>query len=445
MNAMQTVPSNNVGTSPGDSTNECLQVLSRPRFFGDQLLTDEDLSAVIDWAQGHFGLGRYTLGWGALCGLSVRCDLQNSGTVIVGPGYARDRSGHDIIVPCDTSIDVCKYCQPVPPPCAIPGNSGSRNGSGNGGTTVKQGEPSGATLLKAFGGIKAEDACVVDVYLQYSETQTDARHVPKRGCCQSSSGCDYARFKEGYVLVGSGHAAMPALPAPGQEDAQAWLDAYHKWSAPATDLVGRVKALLKEPEQVRALLAAKAKTATRFPWLIDVINSTSANDLQVEKNVAGLLLLLLTDLRFPVLECRCCNPSPAVGLPTADPGVLLARVWLVSSYDTATGLVSCRVIAIDDAPPFRRGFGPRECWPATSGTVNLAGLMWQRYQAGGEVESRLKSLGLTFTVNEAPDWSFDRLADLTADPIVPAGSAIVVNVLDAGDPLGKRVVGIHKS
>jgi hypothetical protein len=445
MNAMQTVPSNNVGTYPGGSTNECLQALSRPRFFGDQLLTDEDLSAVIDWAQGHFGLGRYTLGWGVLCGLSLRCDLQNPGDVIVAPGYARDRSGHDIIVPCDTPIDVCKYCQPVPPPCADPGKPGSRQGDGNGGTTEQQGERNRAMLLKAFGGVQAEDVCVVDVYLQYSEGQTDARHVPKRGCCQSSSGCDYARVSERFVLVGAGHAAMPTPSMPGQEAAQAWLDAFHKWSGSAIDLVARVKAVIAQGEDVRTLLAAKAKMATRFPWLIDLINTTSAGDLQVEKNVAGLLLLLLTDLRFPVLECRCCDPPPAAGLTSSDPGVLLARVWLVSRYNDATGLISCRVIAIDDAPPFRRGFGPRECWPATSGAVNVAGLLWQRYQAGGDVESRLKSLGLTFTVNEAQEWSFDRLADLTTDPVLPTGSAAVVDVFDAGDPLGKRVVAIHKS
>jgi hypothetical protein len=460
MNAIQTIPSNNPAAALAGNYDPCLKAPSRPRFYSEQLLTDLDLSAIVEWAQAHFGLGRYTLGWGAVCGLSVRCDSANPGGVIVTPGYARDQSGHDIIVPCRTSIDLCQYCQPAPPPCAENGTTMSKAEPGKDaslkdakttepaakkGKAKNGGDKNVGGNQSVFGDLTAADVCVVDLYLQYDETQGDARHVPKRGCCQSRSGCDYARVSEGFALVGRAYPASPMPPLPGQGVAQAWLDAYHAWSTPAVDLVSRVRAALADPIQVRALLASKVQTTNKFCRLAEKLKATSDEDLKVAGNVAILLLLLLTDQRLPVLECRCCDVSTAAGMAQTDPGVLLARTCLLSAYDTTTGMTSCSVIAIDDVAPYRRAFGPRDCWPAPAGSVNVAGLIWQRYAPGGEVESKLRSLGLPFTANDAPAWDLDRLANLTADPIFAAGTNVTLDVVDAGLPLGKRVVAIHQT
>ena len=130
-------------------------------------------------------------------------------------------------------------------------------------------------------------------------------------------------------------------------------------------------------------------------------------------------------------------------LSDLDHGVLLARIWLESDYETSSGRAVCRVIGIDDAPPYRRAFGPRECWPAETGNVNLGGLIWQRYEPGGEVDTRLKAYGITSEADESPHWTFERVKKLTDAVIYPRGSKLAIEVFHAGYPLGKRVVGFH--
>ena len=61
---------------PADAcTLECLE---HPKFFCGQLLTDQDLTSLVQWVQNKSRLLRYRHGWGVVCGLDVRCQPQFS-------------------------------------------------------------------------------------------------------------------------------------------------------------------------------------------------------------------------------------------------------------------------------------------------------------------------------------------------------------------------------
>ncbi len=79
----------------------------RPQFFGGMLLTEDDLQAITDYVVGKRRLtNRYVFGTGVVCGLDVSCDPCETGSVVVGPGYAIDCCGNDIVVDCPTQVDV---------------------------------------------------------------------------------------------------------------------------------------------------------------------------------------------------------------------------------------------------------------------------------------------------------------------------------------------------
>ena len=79
----------------------------RPRFFAGQLLTEDDLSLLVDYVAGKNRLhNRMLFGPGVVCGLTVSCDPCGGGTVVVHPGHALDCRGNDIVVSCKEKVDV---------------------------------------------------------------------------------------------------------------------------------------------------------------------------------------------------------------------------------------------------------------------------------------------------------------------------------------------------
>lgn len=79
----------------------------RPRFFAGQLLTEDDLSLLVDYVSAKNRLHNRTLsGPGVVCGLTVSCDPCGGGTVAVHPGHALDCCGNDIVVSCTERVDV---------------------------------------------------------------------------------------------------------------------------------------------------------------------------------------------------------------------------------------------------------------------------------------------------------------------------------------------------
>jgi hypothetical protein len=79
----------------------------RPRFFAGQLLTEDDLSLLVDYVAGKDRLhNRMVSGPGVVCGLEVSCDPCGGGTVAVHPGHALDCCGNDIVLSCKEKVDV---------------------------------------------------------------------------------------------------------------------------------------------------------------------------------------------------------------------------------------------------------------------------------------------------------------------------------------------------
>ncbi|MGO4754000.1 hypothetical protein AB4212_36290, partial [Streptomyces sp. 2MCAF27] len=89
----------------GDATSTSAFV--RPRFFAGQLLTEDDLSLLVEYTTAKTRLHNRSLyGPGVICGLTVSCDPCGGGTVAVHPGHALDCAGNDIVVPCTERVDV---------------------------------------------------------------------------------------------------------------------------------------------------------------------------------------------------------------------------------------------------------------------------------------------------------------------------------------------------
>jgi hypothetical protein len=79
----------------------------RPRFFAGQLLTEDDLQAMMDYVVGKNRLhNRYLFGEGVVCGLGVTCHPCGGGSVMVAPGFALDCCGNDLVLPCREEVDI---------------------------------------------------------------------------------------------------------------------------------------------------------------------------------------------------------------------------------------------------------------------------------------------------------------------------------------------------
>jgi len=92
----------------GDVCSPCEEAaFLRPRFFAGQLLTEDDLGALVEYVVAKDRLHNARLfGPGIVCGFEVTCGPCGGGKVIVKPGYALDCCGNDLVLPCDRELDV---------------------------------------------------------------------------------------------------------------------------------------------------------------------------------------------------------------------------------------------------------------------------------------------------------------------------------------------------
>ena len=107
---------------------------TRPVFFDGQLLTSDDLQALVAYTRGKDRLhNRYLVGSGVVCGLEVVCSRAAPGSVVVRSGYALDCCGNDIVVACDQQVDLMELVaelsgdgctDPCPPPATDTGQHG---------------------------------------------------------------------------------------------------------------------------------------------------------------------------------------------------------------------------------------------------------------------------------------------------------------------------------
>src|SRR4051794_35739922 len=203
---------------PGGCVETCcsLDTLVRPRFFCGQLLTDHDLMDLVLWTQEKHRLGRFRPGWGAVCGLDVRCG--GSGEGVVTSGYAVSCCGGDIVVPVDCPFDLSRFCGRDPDPRDPPYSRLER----------ERAQKAAAGRAPFFRGGYLEDVSpegdpgdllVFDLAIRYCERGADPQEALARDICGQGGACVDSRTREEYRFV--------ATRACGDEDDVS--DAADRW------------------------------------------------------------------------------------------------------------------------------------------------------------------------------------------------------------------------
>ncbi len=404
------------GCAPGGEAYCKLEGPLRPRFFCGQLLTDEDLTTMVDWTAGKFRLQRFRDGWGVACGLDVRCDPDNPQGVIVGAGYTVSCCGDDIVVGTDQKLDLSAALRDEDP-CADPdavivaANAGTEGAQG-------QREAPGSAMQVRW----------ADVFVAYAEQDTDPRATLRHSDCVQAPECEAAKTRESFELRWQlGGSADPAAAA-----AETWCRDYRRcldvlccfvdecgsgsddWADQRTWLLRWIE---RHPPQV-------------FCDLRDLI--CTLPDDELAKLHLEILTKLVVDYRSAYTRTPCHTCERATG-------VRLARVYLGPAAENTPA----RVLHIDNHLPFRRRLS-RPQLPAPVGTTNLGSLIGARWD---EACQQLADLGVhakphliklaTDAVGLREQFARD------CDPLVACGRQVVVLVTQFSDdrPAGERVVG----
>ena len=429
----RSAPGSSKASSCGCSSRDemCCQLdcLTQPRFFGGQLLADTDLNQLLTWSKDKFRLSRFRHGWGVVCGLEVQCD-SGSQAVRVSPGYALDCCGRDILVCEDTTISLDEACSTIPEPCAIPEKSTR-------GRDAEQGE-----TISFFGcPIPKIELHEKILTVRYQEVDSDFETALGYKASDGTADCQPSRTRESSTL--------------------AWVD-------PLSQQVAAYDRLKKEYDACREVLQKywawhdirKSAWSEEHPqekweeirgWLLKWIDGTSDYDAHplhqfcwlrdclctmeemkpelLDQTVSNILFWLVQDCRNHTLQSRCSDCPDGHGVP-------LARVYLwVPRRET------CKVVAIDPYPPYRRPLS-LDSWPAPSGRVNIGPAIWQPLEQARDL---LMKMGLTvsaepvFHVASDPRTLYE---DLACDLFLERNQRVNLQVFDTGDRLGKRVVGV---
>lgn len=405
-----------------------LECLERPLFTAGMVLSDTDLTALVDWTDARVGLHRHRGGWGVVCGLDVHCDPDRPGSVVVEPGYAVDCCGHDIVLCEAESVDLTGCCavrSPCDEPAREPGNTRDPDHT--------RGPDTSASPLPP-----PRDPCgdvVVDVVLSQlvSPAVPELAEACSCGCdrgCDSDSRIVPTRLREG-ALVEPVRVPFPRSDPmrDAAERAQAayhachdivrhWVEAGEKADASRDDVVAWLRERVVDPP---------------CDWWDRTCAELDGADgpTQVEEVMVRALLDLVIACRHRLLRRPCgrCD-TDRVGL---------ARVWLRRVEDTHG--TTCVVTRVDAYRPHRRELGP-DTRPVPSGAEDLGDFVWQRWE---QICSQWRRLARTTprTVLDVPSTTDDLLQVLDATDRLwwacgdPAPQPIVVE----DQCLGTRVIG----
>src|SRR5689334_4110614 len=169
----------------------------RPRFFAGQLLTEEDLEALVTYTVGKERLhNRYLVGSGVVCGLDVACVPGVPGSVLVRSGYALDCCGNDIVIACDQTLDINALIADLPhdASCAAP-------------SPVKGGDVKTSAARLTMG--EQLPRCF-ELVVEYAETQ--GALVAPFTSEETAAACEPSRVHEGYRFSLRCPPAKASLP-----------------------------------------------------------------------------------------------------------------------------------------------------------------------------------------------------------------------------------------
>lgn len=415
------------GCSPCTSTCCRLDCLERPRFYCGQLLTDRDLTGLVDWTLDKVRLGRFRHGRGVVCGLDVRCDPdpKRHTHVIVGPGYAVSCCGDDIVVCEETGFDLGEACRKQLEPCTE-----LRKPYPRGGEQAKEERGEGNDLVP-------EQLIPVDLFIDYAERLEDPQTAFGRSACREVDVCEPGRTREGFCL-----SWRPGTGDPVAEVADRWSERYRTCRTVVDKFESSYKSWYRSSsKKAQQELAGRDVQRWLFNWITehplhhfcfirDRICATAPEKFN-DATRNEILFFLVQDCRNAFLQCACFECS------AEDAGVRLARIYVLpESHD---GKTCCRVQAIVPYPPYRRHLS-LSCWPARFGDVNLGGAVWLPWTEG---RSYLRGFDVALgDVHYVGPQQIDKL--IGAEVVFKAGTKVDVLVLQYEGLAGAfdgRVVG----
>lgn len=419
-----------------DGNNCDLDCIVQPRFFCGQLLTDQDLAAIVTWAEDKFRLNRFRDGWGVACGLDVRCDHNNPGHIIVDPGYAIDCCGNDIIVCEPASIDLSDACCPEKDPCEKLEEVDDGYGRFRKADVVQRLQEEFVAKSKLDRSRSEERRLYVDIYLNYAEKGTQAvANLQKNGCHHDHT-CEHTRIEESFTinwqLAGGGnpthYAVRKWLKQYFQcvEVVNAFATVWEKWQSHELPLEERLK-------RARAWLLhwLEENPLYHFCFIRDMICDLTSERVTYEdfnRRLNVIILVIALDCRIRFLNENCI-------LCADDSGIPLARVMLFKEEDDD----ACNVFLIDAVSPYRRQLAPDQA-PVKPGTVNGSQVFWQPYE-----EACVTLRGLGVNVIGETSMSVDDLNEINElivqDPFLPVCPQVPVTLVTIDYFDGHRVVG----
>lgn len=360
-----------------DCEGDCcaLECPTRPNFFCGQILTDDDLKALVDWTTAKVALQRFKNGWGVACGLEVTCSHEHKkgSRVTVAPGYAVDCCGRDIVV-CEPLYYDFKCDKPFDPCCPKPKDT---DGDSHG-TTSPPNDP-------GLGRIRREELRAFELCIAFDEKFKAGQRALVRGSCQPAGECQSTRIME----TGRLYAMEVTDPCDTRHEDR--TEKYHQ-------ALRQFIAELRKQDTAKKLRdwaygklhsfcfveeslceIAEQNGVTSPPVITSPPTITSP-----PFNLDEWYGYIIQDWRNQYFQCLCepCNSNLCEG-----DGVPLARVWVWNKEKDNCRV--CRVAYIDAYPPYRRLLGP-DCWSTQGDCIDLSRFIWREVK---EVHAELCGLG----------------------------------------------------
>ncbi|WP_433830975.1 helix-hairpin-helix domain-containing protein [Actinoplanes sp. CA-015351] len=372
--------------------------LERPLFTSGMVLSDTDLTALVDWIRARFALGRHRHGWGVAAGLDVRCRPDRPSQVVVETGYAVSSTGADLVVAAAIDVDLAEFAGP-------PRAQGTKP------------DPCGEA--------------VVDLFLEELETPAVAELVDRCGC---GGGCDRAgtqvltRLREGARVI-----VKPVPQAVVNDDPEAGGVA--KWQTEWTSCHQFLRDFLSDKQdaatgdEIISWLDRRTGLEPPCDWLPTLRAALKGLAVEPAKAVVTAAFLDLVAVHRHRLLRR----------QFTEPGLRLARVWLRQPAATATPAVA----RVDVYPPYRRELSLSPGHPVAGGTFDLTSLVWHRWDQA--VEKWHAFAGAANAVVVTPGTVPDLLTLLDDSDLVAWSwfSAPPLPILVDTTCLGRRVLGFR--
>ena len=365
------------GCGCSDCKGDCcdLDCLARPNFFCGQVLTDDDLKALVDWTNAKSALQRFKTGWGVACGLEVSCWHTEKGSgVKVSEGYAVDCCGRDIVV-CDPLTYEFKCEKPFDPCC----NKKEEQTDPN--------QPAANDDVK-LGCIPVGELRAFELCLGYDEKHKAGQRPMVRSGCDPLAECQATRITETGKLYAK-EIKDPCVLNPNDPEVD-----YRK---KLKDFITEVRKYTTR-EQLRDWVQGKMHS---FCFVEECLcDDTQTVPIEFWQSY------IIQDWRSHYFQCACepCNSNICDG-----DLVPLARVWVWDKKKDNCRI--CRVAYIDSYPPYRRSIG-RDCWPTHNNCVDLSRYIWRdvdevraelRGQGFGVVEAEeINNLDILLRLGDAP-------------------------------------------